>query len=228
MKKLFFLFIMSIILFAQNIFVPQNSYIVNTKTAQKYYQLKKVELETQALISLTKEMLSNEKFRKLSYLEEIGKTKVNTITILTALLNFLEGQKPYINTQFDNNSDEAGILKLIKDIENNTLLNFPQKTKEDILNSITTSIFFNMVNGIENLLTEVNKNNIGDTIKNFVSLFNQYVNDLNQINNSLIQDFNSQIQTMLLKDYRIEAKGAIVKIFEVFKKYLDINARIYY
>ena len=85
-----------------------------------------------------------------------------------------------------------------------------------------------MVNGIENLLTEVNKNNIGDTIKNFVSLFNQYVNDLNQINNSLIQDFNSQIQTMLLKDYRIEAKGAIVKIFEVFKKYLDINARIYY
>ena len=139
------------------------------------------------------------------------------------MLNFLEEQKPYTNTQFDNNSDEAGILKIIKDIENDTLLNLPQKAKEDILNSITSSTFFYKVNDIENLLNEVNKNNIGDNIKNYVSLFNQYVNDLSQINNPLIQDFNSQIQTKLLKDYRIEAKGSIIKTFEVFKKYLNIN-----
>ena len=73
------------------------------------------------------------------------------------------------------------------------------------------------------LLKKVNKDNIKDIIKNYVSLFNQYVNDLSQINNPLIQDFNSQIQTKLLKDYRIEAKGSIIKTFEVFKKYLNIN-----
>jgi len=228
MKKIFFLLTISIFLFAQNIFIPKDSYIVNTKTAQKYYQLKKLKLETKALISLTKNMLSNKKFKKLSYLEEIRKTKVNTTTLLIALLNFLEGQKPYINTQFNNNSDEAGILKIIKDIENDTLLNLPQNAKEDILNSITPSTFFSLADNTKKLLKNANKNNIGEIIKNYVSLFNQYIDDLSQINNPLIQDFNSEIQTKLLKDYRIEAKASIIKTFEVFRKYLNINEKVYY
>ena len=68
------------------------------------------------------------------------------------MLNFLEEQKPYTNTQFDNNSDEAGILKIIKDIENDTLLNLPQKAKEDILNSITSSTFFNLADNTKKTL----------------------------------------------------------------------------
>ena len=64
-------------------------------------------------------------------------------------------------------------------------------------------------------------------MKNYVSLFNRYVDDLKQINNPLIQDFNSQIQSKLLKDYRIDAKTALINTFEVFRKYLDRNGKIY-
>jgi len=227
MKKVVFLFILTVFLSAQNIFVPQNSYIVDTKAAYKFYNLKKAELETQTLIALTKEMLSNGKFEKLSYAEEIGRTKVNTATLLSALLNFLEGKKPYSNTQFDNNSNEAGILKLIKDIENDMLINLSQETKADILNSIKTSSFFVLANKTGRLLNSVDKNNIKDLIKNYVLLFNQYVDDLKQIDNPLIQNFNFQIQNKLLKDYRIEAKGSLIKTFEVFKKYLEMNGEIY-
>ena len=226
MKKVVFLFL-SVFLFAQNIFVPQNSYIVDTKAAYKFYNLKKAELETRTLINLIKEMLSNEKFKRLSYLEEIGKTKVNTITLLETLLNFLEGQKPYTNTEFDNNSREAGILKLIKDTENNLLINLAQKVKNDILNSIKTSSFFTLANKTQILLKSVNKSNIKDILKNYTLLFNQYVNDLKQIDNPLVQDFNPQIQNKLLKDYRIEAKGSIIKTLEVFEKYFKKNRKIY-
>jgi len=224
MKKVVFLLILSVFLFAQNIFVPQNSYFVNTKAAQKFYQLKKAEFETRALINLTKEMLSNKKFKRLSYLEEIGKTKVNTTTLLEALLNFLEGQKLYTNTEFDNNSKEAGIFKLIKDIENDLLINLAQKAKNDILNSIKISSFFTLACKTEKFLQNVNKDNIDDIIKNYTLLFNRYVNDLKQINNPLIQDFNPQIQNKLLKDYRIEAKGSIIKTLEVFGKYFKKNS----
>lgn len=227
MKKTVLSIIFSVFLFAGNMFVPQNSYFVNTKAAQKFYQLKSVELETQALINLTKKMLSNKKFRRLSYAKEIGKTRVNTSTLLSALLNFLQGQKAYSNTEFENNSNEAGVLKLIKDIENDTLINVSQKAKNDILSSIKTSSFFVLAGKTERLLQNVNQDNIDDIIKNYVSLFNRYVNDLKQINNPLIQDFNPQIQNKLLKDYRIEAKGSIIRTFGVFKKYLNMNEKIY-
>ncbi|NPA10694.1 MAG: hypothetical protein GXO62_00440 [Epsilonproteobacteria bacterium] len=216
-----------VLLFAKNVFIPQNSYVINTQSAQKYYNLKKVELETKTLIDLTKKMLSNAKFKKLSYLEEIGKTKVNTSVLLEALLNFLKGRKAYSNTKFDNNSKEAGILKLIKDIENDTLINLPQKAKDDILNSIQTSAFFQLSRKTEDLLNNINQTSLKDIIKNYILLFNQYVEDLKQINNPLIQDFNPQIQNTLLKDYRIEAKGSVVKTLEIFKKYLNANKKIY-
>ena len=79
---------------------------------------------------------------------------------------------------------------------------------------------------IKKLLKNVNKNNIEDVIKNYVVLFNQYVNDLKQINDTLIQNFNSQIQEKLLKGYRIEAKNAIIKTFEVFRKYFNFNKKV--
>jgi hypothetical protein len=228
MKKFIMFFILNMFIYAQNMFLSQNNLFVNSNALQKYYTLKKAEFETDSLLKLTKKILTNKKFKKLSYLEELGKTKVNTTTLLKALLNFLEGQKPYTNTQFDNNLKEAGVLKLIKNIENDTLINLPQKAKKDILNSIKTSSFFNLANKTEKLLKNINKDNIKDVIKNYTLLFNQYVNDLNQIYNPLIQNFTSNIQNKLFKDYRIEAKDSIIKTFEVFRKYLNINKKIYY
>ena len=56
----------------------------------------------------------------------------------------------------------------------------------------------------------------------------KYVDDLKQINNPFIQNLNPKIQDKLLKDYRIEANDSVIKTFEVLRKYLDMNEKIYY
>jgi len=172
-------------------------------------------------------MISNSKFKKLSYLDEIGESKVNTVVLLKVLLNFLRGRKPYTNTQFTSNLSKTGVLKIIKDMENENLINLPQKVKKDILKSIETSSFMLLINKTKELLCRVNNDNIKKIINNYVLLFNQYVNDLHLINNPIIQQFNSKIKEKLLTQYRIEAKTSIIKTFEIFKKYLNLNQKIY-
>jgi hypothetical protein len=214
-------------LFANTAFIPRNGTYINTKSSERFYSLDNAYVQTETLTHLIKKMLNNKKFIRLSNLTETAKTQAYTSILLKKLLNFLEGEKAYSNTEFDNNGNNAGIKGILKDYIDSQLFNLPQKAENNIFNSINSSDFVSLAKKTEQLLNSVNKNSIKDIINNFNLLFNTYVSGINKLNIPLLKSFTPQIQQKLLKDYRIEAKTSIVKTLEIFKKYLNKNKEIY-
>jgi hypothetical protein len=226
MKKILLL-LLGIFLFAQNAFVNPNGIYVNTKTTQKYYNIQKAYLETKSLIKLTNALDNSDKFKNLSSLKETGNTKVYTYILLDKLKNFLEGEKAYSNTMFENNDKTAGILKILSDKLENCCLNLPSKIKQNINNSIESSGFFTLSQKTLQMIKHISKNNISDIMKNYKSLFDTYVKDISKLNIPLIKNFNQKIKRILLTQYRIEAKASLIKILNIFKTYIDKNEEIY-
>ncbi|AZV46121.1 hypothetical protein C3L23_02185 [Nautilia sp. PV-1] len=227
MKKMIFITFIVISLFANTKFVPQNGIYINTKTADKYYNLENAYIQTETLIHLIRKMLNNQKFIRLSNLMETAKVQANTSLLLEKLLNFLEGEKAYSNTEFDNSGNIAGIKGILKDYIDSQLFNLPQKAKNNILNSINSSDFISIAKKTEQLLNNINKNNVKEIINNFNLLFNTYVNNINHLNVPLLKNFNPKTEQKLIKDYRIEAKTSIIKTLKIFKKYLNKNKEVY-
>ena len=228
MKKLFIFLFLITALFAQNSFIPKNSIYINRGIAQKYYISQKTYLETNSLITLIQNMLNNKKFVNLSYLEELTEVKVNTTVLLKNLLDYLNGKKAFLNTEFENNSNNAGIKRILYDYLNNNLFDITMDEKKDILNSIKSLQFFVLLNTTKGLLKNVNKNNIANIIKNFNLLFNQYVNDIEKLNVSLLNRYSPKIKQILLKNYRIEAKTNLINSLIIFKQFFNKNEKIYF
>ncbi|QCI27631.1 hypothetical protein [Caminibacter pacificus] len=227
MKKTLLVLVLSVLAFASNNFVIPNSLYINQKTANKYYNLQKAYYETNTLINLTKQLKNNKKFQKLSYFYEIGKTDVYTTALLNKLLDFLKGEKPYSNTQFNNNQNEAGIAKILKDNLKNCCLNLPQKIKTDIQNSIKTSQFSLLANKTSKMINSLSKHNIKDVLENYVMLFNQYEKDIDSLNIPILNDYNPPIKQKLLKEYRIEANTSLKNMIKIFKKFFNQNLKAY-
>jgi len=213
------------ILYANNNgYVVVDNQIVNNSVLNKAYKQELVYNETQKLIEVVQKMVTNKKFRKYADMKEIGSTKVNTTLLLDKLLIVLQGEKPYSNTMFDNNSNVAGILGILKD--NNTNLELTSQVKEKLDDSIKSSQFFILADKIEKSLNNPDKT-LDDIIQDFNKLYDKYITDISKLNIDLLDSYNKKIEEKLLKDYRIDAKANLIKILKVFQKYFHQNLKIY-
>ena len=213
------------ILYANNNgYVVVDNQIVNNSVLNKAYKQELVYNETQKLIEVVQKMVTNKKFRKYVDMKEIGSTKVNTTLLLDKLLIVLQGEKPYSNTMFDNNSNVAGILGILKD--NNTNLELTSQVKEKLDDSIKSSQFFILADKIEKSLNNPDKT-LDDIIQDFNKLYDKYITDISKLNIDLLDSYNKKIEEKLLKDYRIDAKANLIKILKVFQKYFHQNLKIY-
>jgi hypothetical protein len=225
MKKIFFLLLIAVFAFS-NQFISRGDYFVNNLEVNKFYNLENAYYQTKGLISLIEKMLNNDKFIKYSEFSEMAKTRVYTSDLLKKLLVFLKGNTPFSNTEFDVSS-KRGVEGILEDLIQNRFLNIPQNVKQRIVNSIKNEDFFKLKGKIENELRSLNKDNIKEVILNFNALFDCYFKNLKKIHSKLFENFNDRIKEELLKKYRIYAKTSLIKIFEIFKKYLNQNAKIY-
>jgi len=227
-KKLFIsLFFISFLSANNYIFVNKNSIYVNRKNVNRYYQEKLVLEETKFLINVIQKMLNNEKFLRYTEHKEIGKSKVYTKDLLKSLLNYLQGEKPYTNTYFNNNEPESGVKGILEDnIKNNININL--NIKNDIDKSISNNMFFKKSDEIITELKNIGWNNTKKIIKDFNLLFNQYVLDIQKLRYiELLNNFNKNIQNVLLKKYRIEIKTNLINALKIFKKYFNLNNKLY-
>ena len=217
MKKFLIFLSFFVTLYSNNLNItPQNSYYTQANLNKAYIELLAYK-ETDTMISLINYLLNNSKFKQIE-LEET-KVKVSTLTLLQQLKYFMQGWPKYTNTYFDNNSDLAGIEKILKDtIDNDSnFLNIPQNITNDMQKSISNLEFFKIANKIKN------ENNIQDIIKDFNLLLNSYVSTLSKINTPLLVDFNPKIKDELEKDYRIYAKTTLIKTMQIFRDLIDKN-----
>ena len=229
MRKFFAIFLIIFsFLYSKNLqIINLNSYYLKANINEIYNKFLAYN-ETKALITLLNTFLKNKRFQEYLYFEEMGQVKVSTLSLLQQLKYFLEGWPKYTNTYFDNNSNLAGILKILKDsIENDpNLLNIPQNIINDMQKSIKNLKFFETVKKIEINLNKQNlKNpkNLKEILKNFNLLFSSYVNTLSKIKSPLLDNFNSKIKDKLIREYRIYAKTSLIQIMEIFKKFLNEN-----
>ena len=227
MKKLLIIFFV-LFLYANNLtFIQPNSYYTKSNLSSIYNKLLAYE-ETNKLIEVINALLDNENFKNNIYAMEIGKTKINSIDLLKQLKYFLAGWPKYSDTNFDNNDNMAGIKKILKDsIENDpNFINIPQNVINDMKNSILNLNFFKIANKIEYDLTHKNlknEENLVDIMKNLSMLINSYVNTLSQIKEPLLTGYNEKIKDELKKDYRIYAKGSLIKIMKIFNEVINQN-----
>jgi len=223
--KLFLISLLSLnILYANNSYTIVDNQIVNNSVIDKAYKQELVYNETQKLIELVQKMVTNKKFRKYADMKEMGNTKISTTILLDKLLIFLQGEKPYSNTMFDNNSKIAGILGILKD--NNTNLELTFQIKEKLDNAIKSSQFFILADKIEKSLNNTDKI-LDDIIQDFNKLYDKYINDISNLNIDLLVAYNKHIAEKLLKDYRIETKTSLIKTLKIFQKYFHKNLKIY-
>jgi len=223
MKRFLILFL-ALFLQANNLTViSSNNYYTTSNVSQIYNRLLAYE-ETKKLIEIIDTFLNNEKFKKNLYIEEKGKVRVNTIDLLKQLKYFLEGWPKYSNTYFENNTDSAGVKKVLKDsIEDDAnTINTPQNVINDMKKSILNLKFFEIANKIED---EVNKNpdNVKYIMKNFLLLLNSYVKVLSQSNIPFLTKYNENIKDKLERNYRIYAKANLIKIINIFDKLIKEN-----
>ena len=229
MRKFFAIFLIIFsFLYSKNLqIINPNSYYLQSNINEIYNKFLAYN-ETKALIALLNTFLKNKRFQEYLYFEEMGQVKVSTLSLLQQLKYFLEGWPKYTNTYFDNNSNLAGIEKILKDsIENDpNLLNIPQNIINDMQKSIKNLKFFEIVKNIEINLNKQNlKNpkNLKEILKNFNLLFSSYVNTLSKIKSPLLDNFNSKIKDKLIREYRIYAKTSLIKTMKIFETLLNKN-----
>jgi len=224
------LIFLSLFLYADNLtFIQANGYYTNANFSKIYNELLAYE-ETDKLIEIIDILLKNEKFKKHLYFEEMGKVKVDTNSLLKQLKYFLAGWPKYSNTYFENNTDIAGIKKILKDtIKNDTnFINTPTNVINEMKKSILNLKFFNIANKIQYDLRYKdlhNKENLAVIMKNLSILVNSYVNILSQIKNPLIFQYNKKIKNELEKYYRIYAKANLLKIMKTFSNLINQNCK---
>jgi len=227
-KKLFIsLFFISFLSANNYVFVSKSSVYVNRESINKYYKEKLVLEETKTLVGIIQKILNNKKFLRYTEHIEIGKSKVYTKNLLKSLLNYLRGKKQYTNTYFNNNGPKAGIKGILEDnIKNNININL--NVKDNIDKSISNNMFFKKSDEIITELKNINWNNTKEIINNFNLLFNQYVSDVQKlIYIELLGNFDKNIQNVLLKKYRIETKTSLINALKIFKKYFNLNNKLY-
>ena len=206
--------------------VKPKSYYIKTNLSQIYIKLLAYQ-ENEKLIEIIDYLLKNENFKKRMYFLEMGKVKVNTIDLLSKLKYFLEGWPKYSNTDFENNTNIAGIKKILKDsINNPNFINTSQNVIKDMKKSILNLEFFKIANKIEYDLSNKNfknEKNLVSIMKNLSMLINSYVNTLSQIKEPLLTKYNKKIKDELEKDYRIYAKVSLIKIMKIFDELIKQN-----
>jgi len=228
MKKLIIGMFFTLFLFANNIhYLQPKDYYTKSDISSAYTKLLAYE-ETKKFIELCGVLLNNDKFTKNIDFEEMGKVKANTTDLLKQLKFFLGGWPKYSDTSFDNNSNVAGIENILKDsIDNDSnIINTPQNVINDMKNSILNLEFFKIANKIEYDIAHKNlKNleNLRDVMKNISLLLNNYVNTLSKIKEPLISQYNDKIKNELEKQYRIYTKAKLIKIINIFNKYISRN-----
>jgi len=225
MKKFLILFVM-IFVYANNLnYIQPNNYYTKSNLSQIYEKLLAYK-KTDKLIEVIDTLLNNKKFKQNIYFAEIGKVKANTINLLKQLRYFLAGWPKYSNTYFDN-SNLAGIRKILKDsIDNDAnFINTPKHIINDMEKSILNLKFFEIANQIKNLTHNNLKNeeNLEKIMKNLSMLVNSYVNTLSQVKEPLLSNFNEKIKDELEKDYRIYAKTNLLKVMNIFSKFISQN-----
>ena len=225
MKKIFLVIFTTIFLNANNITVIQpNNYYTKANLNEAYIKILAYE-ETDELIKVINAFLNNSDFKQRIYFEEMGKVKVSTFSLLQQLKYFLAGWPKYTNTYFDNNSNLAGIEKILKEkIENDSnFLDIPQKVINEMRSSIKNLQFFEIAKKIQYDLKHKNLKNSKEILKNFNMLFSSYVNTVSKIKSPLLKAYNKNIEDKLTKEYRIYTKTSLIKIMEIFKKLLNEN-----
>ena len=207
--------------------INPNSYFTNSNLNKAYNEILAYE-ETIKLIEVLNTLLNSSDFKENLYFAEIGKTKINLLDLLKQLKYFLAGWPKYTNTYFDNNSDLAGIRKILKDsIENDSnFLNIPKNVIKDIKKSILNLGFFTLANKIKYNINHKNLKNNENLVKimeYFHLLLENYTNTISQINIPLLNSFNEKIKDKLERDYRIYAKTSLIKIIKIFNNLFTKN-----
>jgi len=227
MRIIFFILGVFLLLNANELLIVKpKSYYIKTNLSQIYIKLLAYQ-ENEKLIEIIDYLLKNENFKKRMYFLEMGKVKVNTIDLLSKLKYFLEGWPKYSNTDFENNTNIAGIKKILKDsINNPNFINTSQNVIKDMKKSILNLEFFKIANKIEYDLSNKNfknEKNLVSIMKNLSMLINSYVNTLSQIKEPLLTKYNKKIKDELEKDYRIYAKVSLIKIMKIFDELIKQN-----
>jgi len=207
--------------------IHPNNYYTKSNLNKAYIKLLSYK-ETQELINVINSLLKNSKFKQQIYFEEMGKVKVGISDILIYLKYFLAGWPKYSNTYFENNSNLAGIKKILKDsIDNDSnFINLPQNVIYDMKKSISNLKFFEIAKIIEYDVSHKNlkdSKNLIDIIKNLNMLISSYVNNLSEINDLLLKNYNAQIKKELEQNYRIYTKTSLIKIMQIFKSLINEN-----
>jgi len=219
MKKIFIFLFLFVFAFSNNLnIVSSNSYYTKANLNEMYTKLLAYE-ETVTLIKTINDILNNPVLKDRIYFEEMGKVKISTLTFLEQLKYFLNGWRKYTNTYFDNNSNLAGIKKILKDsIDNDSnFLNTPQNIIKDMNKSIVNLGFFKKAESIKK------ESNPVKVLKDLTFLINSYYFTLSQIKSPLLMEFNSKIKDELEKNYRIYAKTSLIKTIKIFKNLLNQN-----
>lgn len=225
---LLLIFILSGFLYGEKLqVIAPHSYYSQSNIDEAYNKLLVLE-ETKELIKITNSMLNNKNFRDYLYLTEIGNTKVNTIYLIQNLNYFLRGWPKYTNTYFDNNSDIAGILKILQDSINNdyNFLNLSQQIINDMKNSIRDNKFFKIAKSIEFDLNHKNFKkikNLKNILKNFDMLLLSFSNSILKINAPLLQEYNKKIKDKLIRKYRIYTNEPLSKAIKTLSMLINQN-----
>jgi len=221
MKKILFLFVMVVGLFA-------NGFVIKKKSADyyKFYEAQMLYNETEAISMLVGNMLKNEKFKKYIQANECG--RVSVILLMKRLKEILDGGKKHSNTEFDNNFDLAGVKKIYYDYLHNNLFDITTKEMNEINENIKSSAFFVLAEKTNEMINHVDINNVTKIMRNFVLLFSYYVHNIDKSDIYLVSNFNMKIKNELLKNYRIEINGSIKEILNIFKKIFDGKYKLCY
>lgn len=230
MKKIFLLFFVTVncFLYAEKLqIISPHSYYSQSNIYEAYNKLLILE-ETKELIKITNLMLKNQNFRNYLYLIEIGNTKVNTVYLIQYLNYFLRGWPKYTDTYFDNNTNTAGILKILQDsIDNDyNFLNLSQQIIHDMKNSIRDNKFFKITKNIEFDLNHQNlkkTKNLKNILKNFDILLLSFSNSILKINNPLLQEYNEEIKDKLIREYRIYTNESLNKVIKKLSMLIHQN-----
>ena len=219
MKKIFIFLFLFVFAFSNNLnIVSSNSYYTKANLNEIYIKLLAYK-ETVTLIKTINDILNNHTLKDRIYFEEMGKVKISTLTLLEQLKYFLNGWRKYTNTYFDNNSNLAGIKKILKDsIDNDyNFLNAPQNLIKDMNKSIANLGFFQKAESIKKESSPVK------VLKDLTFLINNYYSTISQIKSPLLGEFNSNIKDELEKNYRVYARTSLIKTIKIFKNLFNQN-----
>lgn len=231
MKKLFLLFfvLVNFSLYAEKLqIITPNSYYLQLNIKEVYNKLLVLE-ETKELIRLTNLMLNNNTFKQYLYFQEIGNVKVSTADLIQYLNYFLAGWPKYTNTYFDNNSNTAGILKILQDSINDdsNFVSIPEKIIDDMKKSIKDNGFFKIAKNIEFALKHKNLKKTDELkyiLKEFDKLVLSYSNSISKINIPLLKEkYNEKIKDELIRKYRIYAKLPLSKTIKILSTLIHQN-----